>query len=45
VATFTVRRDGPSVVDIEAVMRLAADRGLFVGRPPGEGDGAGPSER
>jgi hypothetical protein len=35
VATFTVRRDGPAVVDIEAVMRLAAERGLFVGRSPG----------
>ena len=40
-ATFTVRRDGPSVVDIEAVMRLAAERGLFIGRSPGDGDGAG----
>jgi hypothetical protein len=39
VATFTVRRDGPSVVDIDAVMRLAAERGLFVGPPSGDGTG------
>jgi len=37
VATFTVRRDGPRVVDIEAVMRRAAEQGLFVGRSPGDG--------